>query len=672
MKLTYPPESKPLEGYTIKRAVARGGFGEVYYALSDAGKEVALKLLRQNLEVELRGVSQCLNLSHPNLVSIFDIKTDKQGDHWIIMEYVSGKTLENVLDDSPGAMPFEEIKHWLSEISAGLTYLHSRGLVHRDLKPANIFEHQHTIKIGDVGLSKFISNSQANAQTQSVGTVYYMAPEVAHGRYGKPVDVYALGVMLFEMLTGEVPFDGESQAEILMKHLSEQPNLNQLHPRLRPVLARALEKDPVRRYQSSAELVREFERAVRDMEHQPDVVETQYPPGPPPRNHHPHTRYPQDRPPRNRRPEPVRERQAQPYDRHRYATAGEQPGGLGQMKWVLIGFVILFFFPRLMRMGFSGFLLMGGMLVALVYAFKRLSEPNLDRYVGPGQSPRGQHPRDRRPVQDQHSREEARYAAQQRRDQHRAAEEERRESVRRVREARRAEKNARRQHRRGYANVSPSAQRHIPLRQRVKELASSFTFAGVATVLITASLLLAASFLAGSRMVFFGAVTIFGAWTILGTAKNLEGKNLGWTNSRLIFLVAGLVVGLGAWFVASNLFITFNPEVDRELSRNAAIGSVQLSDNTGQPQLPGYVLFFAGLFALRRWGWHADAFRDHRFRLRSVLLTTAIGWLWAMIIGFPILWGVTWAAALSSVVQLSACWVPPEDRHRLMEAQKHE
>src|SRR5688572_1724300 len=75
MKLTYPPESKPLEGYTIKRAIARGGFGEVYYAQSDAGKEVAIKLLRQNLEVELRGVSQCLNLNHPNLVSIYDIRT---------------------------------------------------------------------------------------------------------------------------------------------------------------------------------------------------------------------------------------------------------------------------------------------------------------------------------------------------------------------------------------------------------------------------------------------------------------------------------------------------------------------------------------------------------------------------------------------------------------------
>ena len=89
MKFTFAPESTPLDGFTIKRAIHRGGFGEVYYALSDAGKEVALKLLNNNLEVELRGVSQCLNLKHPNLVTIFDMKTDNDGDHWIVMEYVS-------------------------------------------------------------------------------------------------------------------------------------------------------------------------------------------------------------------------------------------------------------------------------------------------------------------------------------------------------------------------------------------------------------------------------------------------------------------------------------------------------------------------------------------------------------------------------------------------------
>src|SRR5579864_1202157 len=114
MKFTFQPESKPLEGYTIKRAIHRGGFGEVYYALTDAGKEVALKLLKQHFDVELRGVSQCLNLKHANLVTIFDMKRDADGDHWVIMEYVAGKSLSQVLDNYPDGMPIDDVQKWLA------------------------------------------------------------------------------------------------------------------------------------------------------------------------------------------------------------------------------------------------------------------------------------------------------------------------------------------------------------------------------------------------------------------------------------------------------------------------------------------------------------------------------------------------------------------------------
>ena len=93
MRFTYPSGSRPLEGYTIKRGVGRGGFGEVYFAVSDAGKEVALKLIRRNLEVELRGVTHCLNLKHPNLVALYDIRTDEHEDRWVVMEYDSGESL---------------------------------------------------------------------------------------------------------------------------------------------------------------------------------------------------------------------------------------------------------------------------------------------------------------------------------------------------------------------------------------------------------------------------------------------------------------------------------------------------------------------------------------------------------------------------------------------------
>ena len=98
--------------------------------------------------------------------------------------------------------------------------------MHRDLKPGNIFEDSGYVKIGDYGLSKFISTSRRSGQTESVGTFHYMAPEIGKGVYGKEIDIYALGIVLFEMLTGRTPFDGESSQEIIMKHLTADPDLS--------------------------------------------------------------------------------------------------------------------------------------------------------------------------------------------------------------------------------------------------------------------------------------------------------------------------------------------------------------------------------------------------------------------------------------------------------------
>lgn len=262
MKFTHTPESRPLEGYTIKRPLHRGGFGEVYFAVTDGGRDVALKLLRENVEVELRGVQQCLNLSHPNLVTIFDIKQDGDGDYWIVMEYVPGDTLDEALRRENRPLPMEEVLRWMRGLCSGVSHLHERGLVHRDLKPSNIFSAEGVVKVGDIGLSKFITASRRSAHTESVGTVYYMAPEISRGRYGKEVDIYALGIIAFEMATGQIPFDGESAGEILMKHLTQPPNLTLLPDRLRPVIGKALQKDPARRQRSAMEFLREFEAAV--------------------------------------------------------------------------------------------------------------------------------------------------------------------------------------------------------------------------------------------------------------------------------------------------------------------------------------------------------------------------------------------------------------------------
>jgi eukaryotic-like serine/threonine-protein kinase len=236
--------SRPLEGYTIKRAIGRGGFGEVYYATSDAGKEVALKLITRNHDVERRGVVQCMNLKSPHLITIFDIKDNEAGDTFVVMEYVAGPSLANILATHPKGLPLNDVRAWLKGLVDGVTYLHDHGIVHRDLKPANIFLEEGVVKIGDYGLSKAISQSRDSGHSESVGTCHYMAPEISTGKYQKPIDIYAIGIILHEMITGRVPFDGESVGEVLMKHLTARPDLSGLMEPYRSIVARAIAKDP--------------------------------------------------------------------------------------------------------------------------------------------------------------------------------------------------------------------------------------------------------------------------------------------------------------------------------------------------------------------------------------------------------------------------------------------
>jgi TM2 domain-containing membrane protein YozV len=264
---------RPLPGYTIQRGVGRGGFGEVYYATSDGGKEVALKWLRENPQVELRGVTHCLNLKSPHLVALHDVKQSPDGDFFVIMEFVSGPSLRDLLNAEPAGLGPQKAAYFLREIARGLAYLHDRGIVHRDLKPGNIFYEDGYVKIGDYGLAKIMAASQHSGQTMSVGTVHYMAPEIGSGNYDRTIDIYALGVILYEMLLGRVPFAGATMGEVLMKHLTAQPAVDELPAPFPSVLRKALAKDPRDRYQTVQEMMAEV-FAVRDMSQAVDAIDS--------------------------------------------------------------------------------------------------------------------------------------------------------------------------------------------------------------------------------------------------------------------------------------------------------------------------------------------------------------------------------------------------------------
>lgn len=660
MKFTFAPESRPLDGYTIKRAIHRGGFGEVYYALSDAGKEVALKLLNNNLEVELRGVSQCLNLKHPNLVTIFDIRQDSDKDHWIVMEYVSGRGLYDVLRDNPAGMPINDVLSWLAGITAGLSFLHDCGIVHRDLKPANVFSEAGVVKLGDVGLSKFISESRRSAQTQSVGTVYYMAPEVARGRYGREVDVYALGVMTVEMLTGHVPFDGETTAEILMKHLTAEPDLTGVPQALHAVLKHALEKDPAKRIADADEFERQFRLAAQELAGTAGHKAAEPIPrrglnavfaangaaGPGPASAKKKLQTAMDR------GRSVRERSReelsgvwQPalnYWQHQVPTPikwilggalffammesglfrmvapGAVVGGLGYVSWKL--WKSIFGNRSVVRNGLAAEAVDDGPAVA--------APPTAAAAHGNLSPPAAHAP-------PQFS--QARYAHP-------------------VPQAAAVPVKV----------YTPATPRQIPLGQRTTDITSSMSVALLAVALVTTAVHLATDLLPDPvQVVYFGMVTLVASWVLIVPAKLWEGKASDGVSRRIVQGSLGLGVGAFAYMLKEFLLLNDHSllNVGRGgLVRELQAGRISIATMDGLPTMAGFMVFFGLLFSVRRWWWQIDSFRKSRFRVSSAMVTLILGAVLTGILPFPEELGATWALAISAVVQLASGWTPQEER----------
>jgi serine/threonine-protein kinase len=263
--------------YQVTALIAAGGMGEVFRARDSVlEREVAVKVLHRNLagdkgfvERFLREARAAANLNHPNIVSVYDWGTSADGTYFMVMELVSGRNLHDLLAINGPLEPAQAVAV-LTQTLAALAHAHSQGIIHRDIKPENILvTNNGVVKVADFGLARALAESRVTQAPGTVtGTARYLAPEQIQGSPADArTDIYSLGVVAYEMLTGRAPFEGETSVAIAYKHLEEKvPAPSALAPGTPPELDRivewATEKDPNRRPDSAAALAVALARAA--------------------------------------------------------------------------------------------------------------------------------------------------------------------------------------------------------------------------------------------------------------------------------------------------------------------------------------------------------------------------------------------------------------------------
>ncbi|SEN77500.1 protein kinase domain-containing protein [Lihuaxuella thermophila] len=262
--------------YQIIQHVGGGGMAKVYKAKDTIlDRFVAIKVMNEILSHDrdfvrrfIQEAQATAKLSHPNIMNVYDAGREGQ-TYFMVMEYVDGPTLKKWIR-SRGALSPKEAISIAMQICDGLAHAHANGIVHRDIKPQNIMSAPDgRIKVTDFGISRILRSSSTLTKTGTVmGSVHYFSPEQARGSdIGFPSDLYSLGVVLFEMVTGRVPFDGEENINVALKHVQEPvPDPRSFNPDLPDeccrVIFKALEKDPGRRYQSAEEMKRALQQAM--------------------------------------------------------------------------------------------------------------------------------------------------------------------------------------------------------------------------------------------------------------------------------------------------------------------------------------------------------------------------------------------------------------------------
>jgi serine/threonine-protein kinase len=261
--------------YRLERKLGSGGMADVWLAEDqELGRKVAIKILHERyasdtqfVERFRREATHAAGLSHPNVVSIYD-RGETDGSYFIVMEYVEGRTLKELIV-TRGPCPVPVAISYVRQVLAALRYAHRNGIVHRDIKPHNVLvDHEGRVKVADFGIAR-AGSSQMTEAGSIIGTAQYLSPEQARGApVDESSDLYSTGIVLYELLTGKVPFVGETPVEIAMKHLSQVPSapseLRGEIPRdLDLVVLRALAKEPADRYRSAQEMDRDLELVGR-------------------------------------------------------------------------------------------------------------------------------------------------------------------------------------------------------------------------------------------------------------------------------------------------------------------------------------------------------------------------------------------------------------------------
>src|SRR4051812_1441603 len=269
------PETVVDQRYSIVSRIGSGGMADVYCAQDlQLGRKVALKLLYRRfaedeefVERFKREASAAAGLQHPNVVGVYD-RGEWDGTYYIAMEYLEGRSLKQVLQEE-GPLPADRAIDIVIQILRAARFAHQRGIIHRDIKPHNvILDEEGRAKVTDFGIAR--AGASDMTETGSImGTAQYLSPEQAQGHaVSAQSDLYAIGIVLYELLTGRVPFDGDSPVTIALKQVSELPippsAFNpSVPPELDAIVLRALEKDPARRFADSDEMIAELE-ALRD------------------------------------------------------------------------------------------------------------------------------------------------------------------------------------------------------------------------------------------------------------------------------------------------------------------------------------------------------------------------------------------------------------------------